>query len=60
VERGDPDSTSFSVWWLAQGRLTAAFAMGRPDAEREAAPRWIESKKPISAREIKADSWPTG
>jgi NADPH-dependent 2,4-dienoyl-CoA reductase/sulfur reductase-like enzyme len=59
VERGDLNSNSFSVWWLRQGRLAAAFTMNRPDAEREAAPRWIESKKPIRAQDIKASSWPT-
>jgi NADPH-dependent 2,4-dienoyl-CoA reductase/sulfur reductase-like enzyme len=59
VERGDLNSTSFSVWWLKQGRLTAAFTLNRPDEEREAAPRWIESKKPVHADDIKADSWPT-
>jgi 3-phenylpropionate/trans-cinnamate dioxygenase ferredoxin reductase component len=60
VERGDLNSTSFSVWWLKQGHLTAAFTMNRPDKEREAAPRWIESKKPVHAADIKADSWPIG
>jgi NADPH-dependent 2,4-dienoyl-CoA reductase/sulfur reductase-like enzyme len=59
VERGDLDSTSFSVWWLRGARLVAAFVMNRPDAEREAAPRWIESRRPISAMEVKAESWPT-
>jgi NADPH-dependent 2,4-dienoyl-CoA reductase/sulfur reductase-like enzyme len=59
VERGDMESHSFSVWWLKQGRLAAAFTMARPDQEREAAPRWIESQKPVTSREIKADSWPT-
>jgi NADPH-dependent 2,4-dienoyl-CoA reductase/sulfur reductase-like enzyme len=60
VESGDLNDHSFSVWWLKQERLTAAFTMNRPDAEREAAPRWIESKKPVRARDIKAGSWPTG
>jgi len=60
VERGELDSKSFSVWWLRQGRVAGAFVMGRPDAERDAAPRWIESRKPTSAQEIKANSWPTG
>jgi hypothetical protein len=27
VERGDMSSSSFSVWWLRQGRLAAAFLM---------------------------------
>lgn len=46
VERGDLSSSSFSVWWLRQGRLVAAFVMNRPDEEREAAPRLIQSKEP--------------
>jgi NADPH-dependent 2,4-dienoyl-CoA reductase/sulfur reductase-like enzyme len=49
VERGDLSSSSFSVWWLRQGRLVAAFTMNRPDEEREAAPRLIQSKEPASA-----------
>jgi NADPH-dependent 2,4-dienoyl-CoA reductase/sulfur reductase-like enzyme len=49
VERGDLGSSSFSVWWLQQERLIAAFTMNRPDEEREAAPRWIESKQRVSA-----------
>jgi NADPH-dependent 2,4-dienoyl-CoA reductase/sulfur reductase-like enzyme len=49
VERGDLSSRSFSVWWLRQGRLAAAFTMNRPDEEREAAPRLIESREAVSA-----------
>jgi len=49
IERGDLTSSSFSVWWLRQGRLVAAFTMNRPDEEREAAPRLIQSKEPASA-----------
>jgi NADPH-dependent 2,4-dienoyl-CoA reductase/sulfur reductase-like enzyme len=49
VERGDLSSSSFSVWWLRQGKLAAAFLMNRPEAEREAAPRLIQSKEPTSA-----------
>jgi NADPH-dependent 2,4-dienoyl-CoA reductase/sulfur reductase-like enzyme len=49
VERGDLSSRSFSVWWLRQGRLVAAFTMNRPDEEREAAPRLIESRETVSA-----------
>jgi 3-phenylpropionate/trans-cinnamate dioxygenase ferredoxin reductase subunit len=33
--RGDVDSSSFSAWWLKRKKLVAAFAMNRPDAERE-------------------------
>jgi 3-phenylpropionate/trans-cinnamate dioxygenase ferredoxin reductase subunit len=32
---GDVHSTSFSAWWLKGNRVVAAFAMNRPDAERE-------------------------
>ncbi len=49
VERGDLSSSSFSIWWLRQGRLVAAFIMNRPEGEREAAPRLIQSKEPVSA-----------
>lgn len=52
VERGDLSSSSFSVWWLRQGRLAAAFLMNRPEAEREAAPRLIRSKEVTSAKTL--------
>jgi len=48
VEHGDLSSSSFSVWWLRQGRLVAAFTMNRPDEEREAALRLIQSKETVS------------
>ncbi len=35
--RGDVNSSSFSAWWLKDGKAVAAFAMNRPDAEREKA-----------------------
>ena len=51
VHRGDVDSGSFSVWWLAEdGRLLAAFVMNRPQEERELAPEWIKSRKQLSAK----------
>lgn len=56
VERGDLSSSSFSVWWLQQERLVAAFTMNRPDEERDAAPRWIESKRQVSAEMLKSPS----
>lgn len=49
VEHGDLSSNSFSTWWLRQGRLVADFTLKRPDEEREAAPRLIQSKEPVSA-----------
>ena len=54
VERGDLSSTSFSVWWLRDERLVAAFTMNRPDDERNAAPRWIASKKRVSGETFRA------
>jgi NADPH-dependent 2,4-dienoyl-CoA reductase/sulfur reductase-like enzyme len=35
--RGDVNSSSFSAWWLKGNNVVAAFAMNRPDAEREQA-----------------------
>jgi NADPH-dependent 2,4-dienoyl-CoA reductase/sulfur reductase-like enzyme len=35
--RGDVNSPSFSAWWLKGDKVLAAFAMNRPDAEREQA-----------------------
>jgi NADPH-dependent 2,4-dienoyl-CoA reductase/sulfur reductase-like enzyme len=49
IERGDLSKSSFSVWWLRQGRLVAAFTMNRPDEEREVAPRLIQSRETVSA-----------
>ena len=59
VERGDLGSTIFSVWWLKQERLVAAFTMNRPDEERSAAPQWIESKRRLSAGELRGAKWPS-
>ena len=46
--RGDLNSSSFSVWWLKQGRLVSAFAMNRPDEERQAAADWVKAKQLVS------------
>ena len=52
VERGDMSSSGFSVWWLRQGRLAAAFLMNRPEEERTAAPQLIQSKELTSAKTL--------
>ena len=52
VHRGDLSSNSFSVWWVRQQRLVAAFTMNRPDEERNAAPKWIESGQRVSASKL--------
>jgi 3-phenylpropionate/trans-cinnamate dioxygenase ferredoxin reductase component len=48
VERGDLSGPSFSVWWLREERLAAAFTMNRPDEERDAAQRWLANKVRVS------------
>lgn len=49
VHRGEVEDGRFSVWWLAEdGRLLAAFVMDRPDEERQAAPKWIQSGKKLT------------
>ncbi len=47
IQRGDIDSGSFSIWWLWNGRLIAAFVMNRSDDEREVAPDWIRSQNQV-------------
>jgi len=58
IYRGDVTDKSFSTWWLRQGKLVAAFAMNRPDEEREAAPKWIESGQAVSALQLAKASEP--
>ena len=49
VVRGDLKTSSFSVWWLKDDRLVAAFTMNRPDEERQSASELIEKKVKVSA-----------
>ena len=58
VRRGDLSTNSFSVWWVRDQRLVAAFAMNRPDEERNAAPRWIESGQKVLVSKLKDVSQP--
>jgi 3-phenylpropionate/trans-cinnamate dioxygenase ferredoxin reductase component len=58
VHRGGTSSNSFSVWWLRQERVVAAFTMNRPDEERNAAPKWIESGQRVSAAKLADASQP--
>ena len=53
VHRGDLHTGSFSVWWMSGARLVAAFAMNRPDEEREIAPEWIRSRRTISPERLR-------
>ncbi|HTU33623.1 MAG TPA: FAD-dependent oxidoreductase [Candidatus Acidoferrum sp.] len=52
IHRGDLSSKSFSVWWLRQNRVIAAFVMSRPDEERDAAPKWIETARQASGAKL--------
>ena len=48
VHRGDLSTGSFSAWWVRGQRVVAAFAMNRPEEEREVAPKWVESRERVS------------
>ena len=52
VARGDLNSSSFSVWWLKQGRLISVFTMNRPDEERQAAPEWVKAKQFVAPERL--------
>lgn len=56
IHRGDFSQKSFSVWWLREKRVVAAFTMNRPDEERDAAPKWIEAKQTVSAAKLEDTS----
>ena len=58
VHRGDTTSNSFSVWWLCESCVRAAFVMNRPDEERNSAPKWIESGESVSAAKLADASQP--
>jgi NADPH-dependent 2,4-dienoyl-CoA reductase/sulfur reductase-like enzyme len=58
ITRGDLTTNSFSVWWLRGQQLVATFVMNRPDDERTVAPKWIESKQPVAANQLKDASHP--
>jgi len=58
VLRGDPNSSSFSVWWLKARRVAAAFVMNRPDEERQIAPEWIKAGQTVSAERLGDPSRP--
>lgn len=51
--RGEVESGSFSVWWLRDSRVAAAFVMARPDEERAAAEPLIHSRAPVKAEQLR-------
>jgi len=58
VHRGNVASSSFSAWWIRGQRLVAAFAMKRPEEERDLAPKWIEARQRVSATKLADASHP--
>jgi NADPH-dependent 2,4-dienoyl-CoA reductase/sulfur reductase-like enzyme len=58
VHRGDMTGNSFSTWWVRGQRLVAAFAMNRPEEERDVAPKWIEARRRVSAARLRDTSQP--
>ena len=54
--RGNLNSGEFSVWWLKENRLQAAFVMRRPDQEREWATKFIQSQEPVDPKAIGDES----
>jgi NADPH-dependent 2,4-dienoyl-CoA reductase/sulfur reductase-like enzyme len=60
VVRGDMESSSFSVWWLKESQLIAAFTMNRPDEERQVAPEWIKNKQIVSSERLANQAEPIG
>jgi NADPH-dependent 2,4-dienoyl-CoA reductase/sulfur reductase-like enzyme len=49
VTRGDVATSSFSTWWLREGRVVQAFVMNRPDEERDLAQQLISERQPMPA-----------
>jgi NADPH-dependent 2,4-dienoyl-CoA reductase/sulfur reductase-like enzyme len=52
VYRGDISTRSFSTWWMRGQRLVAAFAMNRPEEEREVASQWVEARQLVSGARL--------
>lgn len=51
--RGTIESGSFSVWWLRERRPVAAFALDRPDEEREAAEALVRARRQVPAEALR-------
>jgi len=56
VYRGNLRKGEFSVWWLKENRLRAAFVMRRPEQERDWAVRFIQSQEPVDAKTLGDES----
>jgi NADPH-dependent 2,4-dienoyl-CoA reductase/sulfur reductase-like enzyme len=58
VHRGDMENGRFSVWWLRDNKLQAAFVMNRPSEEREVVPEWIQSGAAVDAARLSDEQQP--
>lgn len=58
VHRGELNTNSFSTWWVRGQRVIAAFAMNRPEEERDVAPKWIEARQRVSTARLRDASKP--
>ena len=54
IYRGNLYEKQFSVWWLKQQRLCAAFILNRPDEERAVAPRWILQRQRLDPKALQS------
>ena len=54
--RGNLAKGEFSVWWLKDSRLRAAFVMRRPEQEREWATKFIQSQEPVESKALEDES----
>jgi NADPH-dependent 2,4-dienoyl-CoA reductase/sulfur reductase-like enzyme len=54
--RGNLPGGEFSVWWLKENRLRAAFVMRRPEQERDWATRFIQSQEPVDSQALEDES----
>jgi 3-phenylpropionate/trans-cinnamate dioxygenase ferredoxin reductase subunit len=54
--RGNLAKGEFSVWWLKDSRLRAAFVMRRPEQEREWAMKFIQSQEPVESKALEDES----
>lgn len=58
IHRGDLSANSFSAWWLRDMHVVAGFVLNRPEEERDAVSRWIESKQRVSPAALRDPSRP--
>jgi len=58
IHRSDLDDGSFSVWWLRDERVQAAFLLDRPDESRTMAQELIETQNDINPELLENEAVP--